>query len=65
MTRFDPEKLKAARGDRSLEELAKSIDVSRQTISRWEKGEGEPNASELAAIAQFTGKPLKFFYEAA
>jgi transcriptional regulator with XRE-family HTH domain len=62
MKRFDPEKLREARGERSLEDLAKTINVSRQTVSRWEKGETEPDASELAGIAAATGKPLEYFY---
>lgn len=65
MQRFDPDKLKEAREDRSLEVLASAVGVSRQTLSRWEKGETEPDASELAGLAAATGKPIDFFFKAA
>lgn len=65
MKKFAPEKVKRARGDRSLDDLAKGLGVSRQTLSRWEKGELEPDASELALLAAATGRSIDFFYRAA
>jgi len=65
MKRFSPEKLKEARGDRSISDLASIINVSRQTLARWENGEGEPDASDLAEIAAATGKSLEDFYSEA
>lgn len=38
--------------------------ISRQLISKWERGRGVPNAIELACIAQVTDYPLDELYEA-
>lgn len=61
-TKFDSKRLRAARGERSPEEVAVVARVSRQTINRWENGFGEPDASQLAAIARLTGRSLNFFF---
>jgi len=62
-TRFIPSRLREARADLSLEALAAAAGVTRQTIMNWESGRGEPDASDLAAIAALTGRPLDFFFE--
>lgn len=61
--KFSPVRLRAARGERSIEELAVAAQVSSVTIRNWEAGRGEPDASPLAGIAAFVGKPLDYFFE--
>lgn len=39
------------------EELAEQMDVSRQTISRWETGATRPSADNLARLSQLLGIP--------
>lgn len=61
-SRFSPERLTSARGDRRREALAAAAGVSTDTIKNWEKGVCEPDASKLKAIADLTGKPLDYFF---
>ena len=37
--------------------VAESIGVSRQAVSKWEKGTSEPNTSNLMALAKLYGIP--------
>lgn len=64
--RYSHEKLRAARTEQALmlEDLAVAARVSAQTIRRWENGEGAPDAEQLGAIANATGKSVSFFYTA-
>jgi transcriptional regulator with XRE-family HTH domain len=61
--RFSPTRLRQARGEQRVEALAVAADVSTQTIRNWEAGQGEPDASKLAALAAFLRKPMGFFFE--
>lgn len=59
-------KLKAARAamDMSQEELAKRVNVSRQTISAVEKGDYNPTINLCIAICKVLGKTLdELFWE--
>ena len=60
--KFSPDRLREARGERSFEDLASACRRTHQTIRNWESGQSEPDASDLAAIAALTGKPLDFFF---
>ncbi len=42
----------------SQEELAEKIDVSRQSISKWERGEASPNSNNLIAMSKLYGITL-------
>ncbi len=42
----------------SQEELAEKIDVSRQSISKWERGEASPNSNNLIAMSKLYGVTL-------
>lgn len=42
----------------SQEALAERIDVSRQTISKWENGVVRPSAGNLAALSEVFGVPV-------
>ena len=64
-TQLDPDRLKAARGDRPREEIALAAGVTTRTLENWESGRSEPDASQLAVIAHVTGKPFDFFFRAA
>ena len=39
--------------------VAESIGVSRQVVSKWEKGTSEPNTSNLMALAKLYGIPAE------
>jgi len=49
------EALREARRHRKIsqESLAQSLDVSRQSVSKWESGKAEPDADHLIALAKF------------
>lgn len=51
---FETEKLKRLRkvAQVSQEQLAQSIGVSRQTLSHWENGQGQPDEAALRRMAQ-------------
>lgn len=60
--RFQPSRLRQARGDRPIEQVALAVSVTGRTVSNWETGKSEPSASQLHAIAALTGKPWEFFF---
>lgn len=60
--RFVAARLTEARGARTYEDIASAAGRSHQTVRNWEAGRGEPDASDLAAIAAFTGHTLEFFF---
>lgn len=41
-------------------DLATTLEVSRATVSRWERDQGEPTLSQAVTIAQATGWPLEW-----
>jgi transcriptional regulator with XRE-family HTH domain len=45
----------------SQEELASKMEVTRQTISRWERGETSPNLEELDRLANILRLSLNDF----
>ena len=51
------ERLKAARKGRNLtlEQLGSQLEVTKQTVSRWEKGERYPALDVLYTIAEVLG----------
>jgi transcriptional regulator with XRE-family HTH domain len=63
--KLNVERLRAARGKRAITEIAAATSVTEQTVRNWEAGRSEPDASQLAAIAQLTGKPFEYFFRAA
>lgn len=48
------EKIKILRNDRNLsqEELAEKLEVSRQTVSKWESGKAQPDSEKVLALAR-------------
>ena len=60
--RFDPTRLREARGDRRREEIAVVVGVSTYTIENWGGGRSEPNATPLAMLASYLCRPLEFFF---
>ncbi len=44
------------------ERFAVALGISAATLSRWERGLGEPSVSRLTAIAALTKQPLSFFF---
>lgn len=43
----------------SQRQLAEAIDISRKAVSRWEKGEAEPDNLQLVLIAKTLGVDIK------
>ena len=43
------------RGGMSQEELAEKLNVSRQTVSRWELGSAQPDANNILQISKLFG----------
>ena len=56
-------KAERARLGLSLEEAANSIGVNRNSLFRWENGEVEPTAENLAKLAQFYGCSVEYLVE--
>jgi len=48
--KIDPEKLKAARGERGLTAVASIIGISKQQLWNYENGLYEPSSSTLAKL---------------
>lgn len=40
-------------------EWAKTLGVTKQTVSKWEQGETEPRLTKLALIAKLSGMPAE------
>ena len=53
-------RLRASRLDRGMTptELGAAVGVSSRTIDRWERGVGEPGATQVARIAQILGSSV-------
>lgn len=45
----------------SQETLAELLEVSRQTISKWENGQGRPSADSVAKLSEVFGIPAEAF----
>lgn len=45
-------------------QLARSIETSDRNVQRWESDDNEPRTTQLAKIAEATGKTLDFFLAA-
>lgn len=43
-------------------EWAKALNVEVSTISNWEKGRSEPNASQLRKMSELSGIPMDFIF---
>ncbi|MCI9157122.1 MAG: helix-turn-helix transcriptional regulator [Lawsonibacter sp.] len=54
------ERLRTVRSEHALsqEELAERLDVSRQTICKWERGTSRPSADNLTALSEVYGIPV-------
>lgn len=52
------ERLRALRGERTLEEVGKALDVTSMAVSLWERGERIPNDDLKIKIANFFGVPV-------
>lgn len=59
---FLPSRVREARGELSLRDMAARLGVSHELVRLWELGDSEPHASELARLATVTGYPLAFFF---
>jgi transcriptional regulator with XRE-family HTH domain len=54
------ELIREIRGERSLRELARELEVSAVSVNSWEKGDSVPGIESLDAIAQGAKKLLAF-----
>lgn len=53
--KIDPERLRAARGERTQTEVAEKIGVTRQHIWNWESGTANPPSPALAQLCLLYG----------
>ena len=55
------EKIQTLRTDAGLsqEYLAEQLAVSRQAVSKWERGEADPSTANLLALGRLYGVPAK------
>lgn len=60
--RFDPTRLRAARAERTIEDVAYHARISWRTLYRWERGETTPTARDLGRIATVLGVTIESFY---
>ncbi len=47
----------------SQEELSEALDVSRQTVYRWEKNSAQPTADNIRALSEFFDIDTNYFFE--
>jgi Zn-dependent peptidase ImmA (M78 family)/DNA-binding XRE family transcriptional regulator len=61
---FSPQRLTLARQRRGLfiQELAARVGVNVKTVTRWEKGEKEPEPTNVDALARVLEFPREFFF---
>lgn len=57
------EKIKNKRKELNLtqEYLAKELNISRQAVSKWEKGTSEPSMENLVKLSEIFGVDIKYF----
>ncbi len=53
-------RIRAIRGSLTLEEFAKSINVSRQAVAKWERNESPPKVGNLDTISTIYGVETAF-----
>ena len=56
--------IKAARvnSEMNQSEFAREIGVSLATVTNWERGKTEPDASQLRKISEISGIPMDFIF---
>lgn len=55
-------RLRALRGSRSLEEVAKALDVTPMAVSLWERGERIPSDDFKIKIAAYYRRSVTFIF---
>lgn len=57
------DKIKSKRKELNLtqEYLAKELNISRQAVSKWEKGTSEPSMENLVKLSEILGVDIKYF----
>ena len=60
------ERLRALRAERGLSQgaLAEALSVSRQSVSKWERGEAEPDAERLVLLSSLLAAPVSLLLPA-
>ena len=55
------ERIRRGREAKALtqEELAEALGVSRQAVSKWERGEADPSTANLLALGRLYGVPAE------
>ena len=51
-----------ANANMNQREWARALNVEVSTISNWEKGRSEPNASQLRKMSELSGIPMDFIF---
>jgi transcriptional regulator with XRE-family HTH domain len=58
---FDAKKLREARGDRALIEVAQAVGVSKQMLWNYENEQGDPSSDVVVRLCLLYQKPIEFF----
>lgn len=58
---FDGQKLREARGDRSLTNVARAVGISKQMLWNYENGQGDPSSDVIVRLCLFYQRPIEFF----
>jgi len=61
---FDGLKLREARGDRQLTEVARIIGISKQRLWNYENGLYDPSSDIVVRLCMLYQKPIEFFAKA-
>ena len=54
--------LRATRPELSQEKLAKEMETTANTISRWETAQYKPSAADLERLSRFFGVSISYFF---
>ena len=53
-------RIRALRGDMTLDAFSKQLDVSRQAVAKWERGEAVPTVHHLTKMAELYDKDIAY-----
>ena len=56
------QRLRLARAEQSVEQIAAALGVSYATVRNWEAGRSTPSSDRLHKLALLVGKPMDWFY---
>lgn len=61
---FDGQKLREARGDRPMVNVARAVGISKQMLWNYENGQGDPSSDVIVRLCLLYQRPIEFFIKA-